>query len=372
MQNLYLCYYYIGGSMRNKLIMILLVITVIVGIVIKNNRTDNLITEDYEPKYVINDLYKSKEIYYRSILNDEEKKIYEDIITAIIDYDSEISVESTNNFNVDTSKLSKIIDAIMLDHPELFYFSTITYYGKSNGIRIVFNYAITNDKYNDNLDRINKIIDYIKLETKDMDTYSKVKYVYEYLGNKNNYGDIRSVEGQTALSAFLDDLSPVCAGYAKASEIIFNNIGITSLLVRGDLKTNLFVGDSHLWNIVKIDNGYYLYDVTQSSITKNISNSISYVGLLSMKKSDYSYLYKKVVPYIKYDKNYYDMNNLSYTYKKNNIERLNNILNNGDKYIEVKVNNADSLYMNFNSIKKDINVVNCWRFNDIILFEKGD
>ena len=91
-----------------------------------------------------------------------------------------------------------------------------------------------------------------------------------------------------------------------------------------------------------------------------------------MKKGDYSYLYKKVVPYIRYDKNYYDINKLNYTYKKDNIEELKNIINNNGKYIEIKVKNIESLYMNFNNIKKDINVVNCWRFNDIILFEKGD
>ena len=358
--------------MKNKLIIVLIVVVVLLAMIIKNNRINNLITKDYEPKFVINDLYRSKEIYYRGILNDNEKKIYEDIITAIIDYKGEISVESTSNFYVDTSKLSKIVDAVMLDHPELFYFGNVTFIGKDNGIRIVFNYAIDKEEYNTNLNNIKNVINYIKLATKKMDTYSKIKYVYEYLGNKNNYGSIKSVEGQTALSAFLDDLSPVCAGYAKASEILFNNIGITSLLIRGDLKTNFFVGDSHLWNIVKIDNSYYVYDVTQSSITKSISNGISYVGLLSMKKGDYSYLYKKVVPYIRYDKNYYDINKLNYTYKKDNIEELKNIINNNGKYIEIKVKNIESLYMNFNNIKKDINVVNCWRFNDIILFEKGD
>ena len=144
------------------------------------------------------------------------------------------------------------------------------------------------------------------------------------------------------------------------------------MLVKGDLKSGFFVGDSHLWNLVKIGNYYYVYDVTQSSITKSISNNISYVGLLSMKKSDYSYSYKEVIPFIRYNMNYYDMNNLSYTYKNSNINELNEILNTNKKYVEVKVKNIDALYLNFNKIKKSTKIIKSWRFNDIILFEKGD
>ena len=358
--------------MRNKLIFCIVIITIITCIFFRYNKIDNLITRDYESRHYVNDLYNSKEIYYRTILKEDEKEIYENILDAIIKFKTKINLERSNNFYLDVNNLSKITDAVMLDHPELFYYGYPTFKSNMNGsITIEFNYVDSNE-YDMYLSKIKNIIDDIKRATIEMNTYDKVKYVYEYLGNKNTYGNIHSIEGQTALSAFLDELSPVCAGYAKASEIIFKNIGVDSLLVKGDLKSGFFVGDSHLWNLVKIGKYYYVYDVTQSSITKSISNNISYVGLLSMKKSDYSYSYKEVIPFIRYNMNYYDMNNLSYTYKNSNINELNEILNTNKKYVEVKVKNIDALYLNFNKIKKSTKIIKSWRFNDIILFEKGD
>lgn len=359
--------------MKNKLIIIVLILIILGCFFIKYSNNDKLITSDYEPKYVINELYKSKEIYYRKLLNDDEKKIYEKVIEAIIDFKPSIDIEMPmNNFQEQVSYMQKITDSIMLDHPEMFYYGNPTYYGTRNNsiIKIGFNYFIAKSEYKDNLNKIKSIINDIKSKTSELSEYEKIKYIYEYLGNRNNYGSINTIEGQTALSAFLPNLSPVCAGYSKASEILFNNVGINSLLIRGDLKNGLFTGDAHLWNLVKVGKYYYIYDVTQSSTTKGISKSITYVGLLSMKKSDYSFYYKKVLPLIRYNMDYYKMNNLIYTYKDNNIEELKNILKDKGKYVEIRVKNIEGLKMNISNVKKETNINNYWQFNDIILVEK--
>lgn len=359
--------------MRNKLIIISFILIILGGFYLKYSNNDKLIAADYNPKYKINELYTSKEVYYRKMLNDDEKKIYEKIIEGIIDFKPNISIElSMDNFQVQVDYLQKIADAVMLDHPELFYYGYPSYVGTKNGkvININFNYLITKSEYNTNLNKIKKIIEEVKNKTDGMNEYDKIKYIYEYLGERNNYGKINTVEGQTALSAFLMDLSPVCAGYSKASEILFNNVGIKSLLIRGDLKNTLFTGDAHMWNLVKVGKYYYIYDVTQSSTTKSISGNISYMGLLSGKRSDYTFYYKKVIPMIKNDLDYYKLNNLIYTYKNNNIEELNKMLNVNNKYVEIRVKNVETLRLDFNKIKKDTSIKTFWQFNDIILFEK--
>ncbi len=359
--------------MRNKLIIIIFILIILGSFYIKYSNNDKLISNDYEPKYKVNELYTSKEVYYRKILNNDEKKIYDKVIEAIIDFKPSIELEvAMEGFQSQADYLQKIVDAVMLDHPELFYYGYPTYTGvrNSNNININFNYLINKNEYNTNLNKIKKIIEEVKDKTKDLSEYDKIKYVYEYLGKHNNYGKINTVEGQTALSAFLSNLSPVCAGYSKASEILFNNIGVKSLLMRGDLKDTLFTGDAHMWNLVKVGKFYYIYDVTQSSATKSISGNISYMGLLSGKKSDYIFYYKKVLPLIRSNLDYYKLNNLTYTYKTNNIKELNDKLNIDGKYVELKVSNADVLRLDFNKIKKDTSIKTFWQFNDIILFEK--
>ena len=100
--------------------------------------------------------------------------------------------------------------------------------------------------------------------------------------------------GQSAYSAFNKGLSPVCAGYSKASQILFSNIGINSLLIFGDAEYALFLGDAHAWNVVEIDKKYYLYDVTMSS---NLDGKEFYRGFL-IDDNDHKPWNKNASPYL--------------------------------------------------------------------------
>ena len=113
------------------------------------------------------------------------------------------------------------------------------------------------------------------------------KYVYEYLALNNNYGSKSNLLNQSAITAFLKNESPVCYGYAKASQIILQNMGINSILVTGDLN-----GGSHAWNFVELDNQYYYFDVTMSN------GKLDYSGFLTKGNRKYTLDYPKMVPWI--------------------------------------------------------------------------
>ena len=49
----------------------------------------------------------------------------------------------------------------------------------------------------------------------------------------------------------------VCSGYAKAFQFILQNLGYESILVAGEGADGL-----HAWNMVKIDDDYYYFEVT--------------------------------------------------------------------------------------------------------------
>jgi len=294
--------------MKKKL-KIILPIFIIIAIIfaftnIKNYRLTMLLNNDYIPKYYINNLYKSKEINYRLLLDEREKELYEEIIENIIDFKTNFSITLTNpkheNSYLNLDDINEIIKVIQMDHPELIQLGGISISTTKGSNKIDFNciYVMNKDDYEKSVQKIKRIITEIEIATFNMDEYSKVKYVYDYIGEKNRYGDVNDWNGQSAYSAFSENLSPVCSGYAKASQIIFNNIGINSVLVFGDARYALFVGDNHAWNHVEIDGKYYLYDVTMSNSGKDHKDEKFYDGFLLKDTSKHSPWYKKATPYL--------------------------------------------------------------------------
>ena len=58
------------------------------------------------------------------------------------------------------------------------------------------------------------------------------------------------------LSVFLFHQS-VCNGYAKATQLLLNRLGVESVVVNGSAD-----GESHAWNLVKADGAWYYLDTT--------------------------------------------------------------------------------------------------------------
>ena len=96
-------------------------------------------------------------------------------------------------------------------------------------------------------------MDIIRKETAGMSDKEKIIYVYDYVAS-HNYDQIfmYSKSNQSAYSFFTKG-SSVCAGFAKASQMIFQNIGIESKLV---------LDDDHMWNYVKYKDKWYIFDAT--------------------------------------------------------------------------------------------------------------
>ena len=94
--------------------------------------------------------------------------------------------------------------------------------------------------------------------TKDLESandYDKIKGVYTWLGSKHYTDGLKTRKDGTAWSALLDN-ETVCAGYAAASQLLFQRLGIKSTVVTGNTT------GPHAWNFVFYDDGYYWYDAT--------------------------------------------------------------------------------------------------------------
>ena len=179
------------------------------------------------------------------------------------------------------------MEAIIMDHPELLQIANYSWsynsLNDSENVKLTFSYAIK-FKFISKLGemRIARIIDKIKKTTKNMSEIEKIKYVYEWIGENNKYNKTFMYfdSNQSAFTVFINHNS-VCAGFAKASQIIFQNIGITSYYVTGTST------GPHAFNIVKVEDKYYLYDSTVASTINSESDNF-YKGLEQKYLSSFS------------------------------------------------------------------------------------
>ena len=56
----------------------------------------------------------------------------------------------------------------------------------------------------------------------------------------------------------------VCEGYARATQLLLNKLGVENFLVIGDAKNDDGKIEPHMWNIVEQDGRYYIADITNS------------------------------------------------------------------------------------------------------------
>ena len=211
-----------------------------------------LITEEYKnSSNYINGLYMSDEYFKTSLLNKEDYYIYDAIIDGSFN-DKEVVTIKCSNDCLET--FTNAYNAIYLDHPELISFLGISFFEVDND-------KITYKNYN-NIGKIRSILGTMRIEremenirkdTNGMDDKDKILYVYNYVAS-HNYDKMFTYMGsnQSAYS-FFTKKSSVCAGFAKASQIIFQNIGIKSYLV---------MSSDHMWNYVEYDGKYYIFDAT--------------------------------------------------------------------------------------------------------------
>jgi len=225
----------------------------------------------------VNNLYQSDGIIYNT-LSENTKKLYLDMLS-----DTKKN-KPTRRFKIgeygcsDPSSCNGMVyaayEALFIDHPELLSFGVYRFRQKTNTeVEITYKNAIQfNWLVKIHEMRIKRIIDDIRKKTNNLSEYEKVKYVYEWISTKT-YDKMftYSATNQTAYNVFIKDKA-VCAGFAKASQIIFQNIGIESYIVLGATR------GAHAWNIVKVNGEYYQFDSTVGSSLRKDSNRF-YMGL---------------------------------------------------------------------------------------------
>ena len=255
---------------RNKIkkiirfLFMFLVLFVIISYLYKNYfrpvKIDSRI--DKNSIHYVTDLYYSDGRYYNEYLDVNERKLYVEILNDLKDIKNETVIDCRNFGYSDNytcgSLISIIIDVILMEHPDLFWYRSSSWsYGTDVGVVVKHHYVSKNKLRLYFVEKkLLRKIDEIASDFEDMNQEEQVKAVYTWLGETTNYSTIITRKSGTAWSALLSDDS-VCAGFAAASQLLFQRLGINSVLALGN-----YDGMGHAWNFVELNNKYYWYDST--------------------------------------------------------------------------------------------------------------
>ena len=250
-----------------------------------------LVTSEYRKSDAyINDLYMSDEYFKKNVLDEDAYYIYEQLIKSSLNDDYSINIKCKKSVEECQGDFINSYYTLYLDHPELISFVGISAYRIQDGYISYKNYGnLGRIRYFFGTRRIDRELDIIRSETKDMTEKEKIIFVYNYVASHNYDRVFKFMKSNQSAYSFFTGGKSVCAGFAKASQLIFQYIGIKSYLV---------LGTNHMWNYVEYDGKYYIFDATMGASYRDKSNSHFYDGLgettIGATKGLYSNLYPEI------------------------------------------------------------------------------
>lgn len=197
--------------------------------------------------------------FYGQKLDARYLDVYDQLYRDILNYEP----QSEGVILTTYEELHPILDAIMKDHAELFWFRcnyNASYYTRDGYVELTVNY-----EYDIPRDQIPQCIAFVEGETQGIlsrlqgkSEYEKVRGVYDFLIDRTIYDlNYRAM----TIYDFLYHGRGVCEGYARMTQYLLEKLGIEVIYVVGEAD-GLGGRDSHAWNILKVEGEYYQLDTT--------------------------------------------------------------------------------------------------------------
>ncbi len=233
--------------------------------------------------------YGTENRYYYEQLSASAKKIYDSIInnkdnmksgTYVINIDSSELDDILKDNNLLNFEFQNAINALSYDNVDLFYidFSKMVLNTKSyisdkstryelsltpssdNG-NYYTDYIKSNDDLNEFLSKVETLKNDILKDAKG-NNYKKIKYIHDYLIDELSYDESYKSVGTRDIYGALVNKIVVCEGYSKAFKYLLDELNIPCILVSGTAVDTSGNEEAHMWNYVKINDTWYLVDVT--------------------------------------------------------------------------------------------------------------
>ena len=214
--------------------------------------------------------------YYYNMLSDNEKILYDRLEASVLKYaessDNVSNIKFNNEYYTDNveckdlelsnKRVQFVVELFYQTESQYFFLKNEWTVSKTSDGRVVAAAIAVYDEFANGAARqayirqFNSVIDAWSEQAQTAeDTYGKVKIIHDLICDNVTYqtGNF----DQSAASALLDygvfDMTTVCAGYAKAFQILCNGLGIDTIIT---------VSATHAWNCVNIDGIWYITDCT--------------------------------------------------------------------------------------------------------------
>lgn len=198
--------------------------------------------------------FSAEEYPYYQMLSENQQSVYRQIYANAQNLTEKFAPEKT----VSASDVKIAFEAVIGDHPEMFWLETgysSKYLANGQCVEIDLKYNSTADDLESAKQRFDAAAQNLITGAASLDSnYEKEKYVHDALASAVTY-DLTADMNQSAYSALVNGKS-VCAGYARAYQYLLQQLGIPCYYCTG------YSGGDHVWNIVKLEDGYYNVDVT--------------------------------------------------------------------------------------------------------------
>lgn len=202
--------------------------------------------------------------YGKTLLNDNEKKLYIQLLKSIHDVEQVAEYKT----EVKPTELDKVYSYLISDHSEIFYLKSIsvecTPTGKYFDYEIEFYYEFGGpQKINEMRDDYGKKALEILDSVKDLSTdLKKEKAIHDKVLNMCSYdvdalNDLDNHPEVSTPYGVLVNGKAICQGYAQTMKILLSSAGIKSLYVSGTAD-----GEAHAWNLVYIGGKWKYLDAT--------------------------------------------------------------------------------------------------------------
>lgn len=211
-------------------------------------------------------------------LSEGQKQLYAEIYMILHDMSDNVEIST-----LDADEIEFIFNCVMVDHPEMYYVYgyTLGKYKRGEEVeKITFEgrYSMTLDERNAKDKTVKEYITDVIESAPQGDDYDKIKYVYDYLIENNDY-DVNAKDNQNILSVIENGVT-VCSGYAKMTQLLLNSMDIFCTIVNGtacdnsnDVSSDFAKPQLHVWNIVKCNGEYYNLDVTWGDTSISMMDS---------------------------------------------------------------------------------------------------
>lgn len=267
--------------------------------------------------------------YHYEHLTKKQKELYKELFNIFMNLEETGKVSNKNIKDVQI-----VHDALLNDHPELFFVET----------ELIYDDYRVEPEYTFKIKEIKKYRKQIELAKDEIlknlpadDQYAQMKYIYDYIVENVHY-DENAEYNQLLISSLLNK-NTVCTGYAKMIQYLFQEIGIhTTEIVGGSFDTNNRL-QRHAWNMIVYDNDYYYVDATWGD-QEDEDGQMTLYEYFIFSSEDMLKLYTP-------EGNYENTGNINHTYfLKNNLyftnystSSLANVVNKEEKILQVRFSN---------------------------------